>query len=680
MKRVLYLFTVLTVVLLFVTGCATRAPKAPSESFETLAEEMSNNVERVFSSEKVTEARDPFYNWTSIADSLPSHFDLRETGTVTAVKDQSPWATCWSFGMVAASETSILNALGMTTDEFLEKTGMDFDLSERHLSWFSCVPLPALDDYPEGEYPFDESQAGEGTYVMEEYKDESPLLYGGTTLMGLCSLSSGIGILFEEYAPYTNNEGTKDKDGDWSLPEEERFAYSFELNNMNSFPELYVADDDGNMFCRPEVIEALKMEILAGRPISCAFYSDQSMPEMTKEEKREKLREAIYEDYPDDVTDEEIEYYIKVRVGDIDTADLSADELRNLIRFRLHINYMEEDDYYDVDAMDHDTLAMVLLSLYFGLSVDEIITFESTDSYLTFVGTDPVIYAQYTYDDLAANHAAVLVGWDDSFSAENWPEDHRPPADGAWIAKNSWGPDWGTDGYLLISYYDKTLSSFVSFDYIVDPPENSQENRLILEHDMMPMSGYNGKYYDKPVYGANVFSVDEDCFLQYVSVIVSRHSCTITAYVYLLDENATDPTQGILLDTITESFQFSGYHRLETDRILIKKGSRISVVVKMETQTEKGTFYEITIPDNYSEQGTIRYNEIHAEAGTLIPTYSRAVVNRGESYLCLDDGVWVDLADAMDYIYSVGSNRYLAYDNLSIKAFMIIADNAETQP
>ena len=39
---------------------------------------------------------------------------------------------------------------------------------------------------------------------------------------------------------------------------------------------------------------------------------------------------------------------------------------------------------------------------------------------------------------LNINHAIVLVGWDDSL--------------GAWRLRNSWGPDWGEDGYMWIAY------------------------------------------------------------------------------------------------------------------------------------------------------------------------------------------------------------------------------------
>jgi cathepsin K len=41
------------------------------------------------------------------------------------------------------------------------------------------------------------------------------------------------------------------------------------------------------------------------------------------------------------------------------------------------------------------------------------------------------------------NHAIVLVGWDD--------------AKGAWLMKNSWGTDWGEDGYMWIKYNSNNI-------------------------------------------------------------------------------------------------------------------------------------------------------------------------------------------------------------------------------
>jgi len=54
-------------------------------------------------------------------------------------------------------------------------------------------------------------------------------------------------------------------------------------------------------------------------------------------------------------------------------------------------------------------------------------------------------------------HTILLVGWDDTYSKENFNENVRPLTDGAYIALNSWGPDLGDEGYIYISYEDVSI-------------------------------------------------------------------------------------------------------------------------------------------------------------------------------------------------------------------------------
>jgi hypothetical protein len=44
--------------------------------------------------------------------------------------------------------------------------------------------------------------------------------------------------------------------------------------------------------------------------------------------------------------------------------------------------------------------------------------------------------------DDGTNHVVLIVGWDDTTCA----------GEGAWICKNSWGTDWGIDGFFYIKY------------------------------------------------------------------------------------------------------------------------------------------------------------------------------------------------------------------------------------
>ena len=612
--------------------------------------------------------------WDSIADTFPEKFDLRERGTVTPVKNQSPWGTCWSFATIAASETSILNSLGMTLHSYQETFGEEMDLSEKHLAWFTANALPKLDAYPEGEYPYDPAQAGEGLYPFEN-SDVDIFNYGGNYFLSTASLASGIGILKEKYAPYVNSEGLPGKNGDWSLPEEERFSVSFELKNANILPSPAVFDEEGNYVYRPAATEVIKKELLAGHAVAISFKADHSMPEKSKEERRALLEENLKAN--NTVTEEEKEFYIDVRVGEIDTADLSADELKDLILIRLRLNDLPSD-IYDLDSFDHDQLAMILMAQYFGNSYEEIVSSESKPVYMTFIGTDPVIFAQYTDDNLPSNHGVTVVGWDDTFSAENWPEGHRPPADGVWIVKNSWGTGWGNEGYFLLSYYDKTLNAIGSFEYVVSDDVQLMDHITLLEHDYMPAEITSSTLFDTPVYAANIFDVTEDSVLQYVSAMTGDLNTTVTVSVYLLDQDAVLPTDGLLLDSITETFTYAGYHRMSLNsNLLLREGAKIGVVVLERVTGKGGIQYSLVNNSSLSQDGAEAFNAAHEEEGRSVMRYAKGVINPGESFVSFESDSWIDWADAVDEIDNNGANVYMAYDNLPIKAHVYPLDQVE---
>jgi len=575
--------------------------------------------------------------WHSIADTFPEKFDLRERCTVTSVKDQTPWGTCWSFGTIAACETSILNTLQLTAEEYEQEYGEPMDLSEKHLAWFGAMALPALDAYPEGEYPYLESQAGEGNYMVESV-GKNPYNLGGFFSDSTSLIASGVGVVKEEIAPYRNAEGTLDEEGDWSLPEELRFMQSFELKDGNQLlcPANY--DENGIYLYRPESTEMIKSELLKGRAVGLSYFADSSWPEDAKMEQ------------------------------------MSIDELRAYLQ-NMCVTRGLDENLYDVASLDRDTLMRVIHSYNFGKPLEELLqldeeTGNNYEIFTNYLDTDPVIYAQYTDQQKSVNHVVAIVGWDDTFPASNFREGHQPPDDGAWIVKNSWGTDWGDDGYFYLSYYDQGIGELQSFEFLVTKETENVEYLDILEYDYMQVENMHSTLFEQPVYSANVFDITEESVLQYVSVMTGDLNSEVTANVYLLNEDAADPTDGKLLDSITESFTYAGYHRMAlSNNLLLPKDSRISIVILNRVQNSEGQKYAITNGTNWAEADPELYRE---QNGTDQTDYQIGIVNQGESFIKLKDR-WIDWRDAVD-IYMNQDTSVIAFDNLPIKGYVYPMD------
>lgn len=608
---------------------------------------------------------------SSRADIFPEKFDLRQRGVVTPVKSQSPFGTCWSFGTIAASESSLLSAMGLTAEEFVEQYGEELDLSEKHLAYFTSTALPPLSDFPEGEYPYDANQAGEGVHILEGV-DASVYDMGGNYYLATSSLASGVGILKEKYAPYQNSEGTIDKMGDWNLPEDMRFGASYELKEANVLPAPAGRDANGDYVYRPEGTEAIKSELLKGRAVGISFLADQSRPVQTPEELRASMEKSLADNTT--ITEEEKVVYIDTRVGVTDLESLSKEELEGLVRLRCRINGLDEN-LYDMDALKPDELIRIFRSAYFSKPYDELVKMEdeaaSKVPYMSFVGEDPVTYAQYTFDPLAGNHCVCVVGWDDTFPASSFREGYQPPADGAWIVKNSWGPDWGNEGYFYLSYYDMTIAGVQSFEYVNDAEQNKMDYFAILQYDYMPAETISSTLFDTPVYAAGVYKIEEDCALQYVSAMTGDLNTTVTASIFLLDDKAVSPTDGKMLESVTQTFSYAGYHRIPLPtNLALPAGSTIGITILQRVSGANGERYALVNTSSLGEKAPEAYAKLHAAEGQELMRYCVGVVNPGENYVSFEAGRWIDWRDAIDNFAANGDCAYMAYDNLPIKGYV----------
>jgi PGF-pre-PGF domain-containing protein len=219
---------------------------------------------------------------------------------------------------------------------------------------------------------------------------------------------------------------------------------------------------------------------------------------------------------------------------------------------------------------------------------------------------------------VGSGHAVLIVGWDDTYSKENFT--FAPPGDGAFIVRNSWNTDWGDDGYFYQSYYDADRGEKAVFT-----AEETDNYRDVYCHDPLGWTAEIG-LGSETAYAANVFTATSGNSLGAVGFFTPAPNAAYEVSVYL------DPTDGPLsadgpVTTISGTQVLPGYHTHPlTTPVPLTPGQTFSVVVKLTT------------PDYYlplAVEKPIAEFSMGAKAGA------------GESYVSADGVEWEDLTTTM---------------------------------
>lgn len=230
--------------------------------------------------------------------------------------------------------------------------------------------------------------------------------------------------------------------------------------------------------------------------------------------------------------------------------------------------------------------------------------------------------AQYCPYDTTEDHAVVIVGWDDTYSKNNFT---IPPAnDGAWLVKNNWGTIFGDEGYFWLSYEDASIAAKVhvieaeaadTYDYIYQCDNTLLEGKEIAEGGLTAANRY--------VIGTKAQTSE---YAEAVSVTNLYGDVNYELQLYVNSEEA-DPRSGaaLLAEPITGYFPYAGIYTIELpEGAEVPYGAAVTVVLTL-TGEQAGLATDITKISN--------------------KTVCVAVGGTSTSYLMVD-GIWQDYGAA----------------------------------
>ena len=179
---------------------------------------------------------------------------------------------------------------------------------------------------------------------------------------------------------------------------------------------------------------------------------------------------------------------------------------------------------------------------------------------------------QYYTDGTKANHAIVIVGWDDDMVFNG------APGKGGWIIKNSWGDSWRKGGYGYVSYYDTSCVPIGKVDsvftFILNDTIKFDKN---YQYDIQGKSDFflNSS---STVWYKNVFNATDNEYLAAVSTIFSNET-DYEFSIYVNDE----------LKITQNGHSKPGYYTFDLNRLIpLHIGDVFEIVFKIIVEGEAG--------------------------------------------------------------------------------------------